>query len=259
MNAIFLTSSIDLYFKDDNGIKVPHNFGNKNGLLDNFKRYIKKYDNFLYVASSEQNYDITDIYANIAIESFKQTLPFKNYNILDGRTKAFARQLVEKADFILLAGGHVPSQNKFFNNINLEQLIQNTSAVICGISAGSMNCSKVVYCPPELDGETIDPNFEKFFPGLGLITFNVMPHYSECLVEQVDDKILIQDIVLPDSNKIDVYCINDGAYFLCDKNVVTMYGETYLIKKGVTTQICDDEQTKPLMININSSKVTKLG
>lgn len=39
---LFLTSSLDAYEKDENGVKHPHNFGNENGILDNFKKYIKK-------------------------------------------------------------------------------------------------------------------------------------------------------------------------------------------------------------------------
>ena len=258
MNAVFLTSAIDLYSKDENGVRVPHHFGNKNGLLDNLKKYIKKYDNFLYVASVEDRYADTDVYAGVTIESFKQTLPFKNYNILDGRTKAFAKQLVEKADFIILAGGHVPTQNAFFNKIGLDKLIKNTNAVVCGGSAGSMNCAKTVYCPPELDGEALDPNFVRFFPGLGLVNFNIMPHYNEYLTEMLDGFRVIEDIVVPDSFKTDIYCISDGGYFLCDKDVVTVYGETYLIKNGVTTKICEDEETKPIMFNTNIGKSAKI-
>ena len=60
-----LTSYLDLYDKDENGNKIAKNFGNENNILDNIKKYVKKYDNFLFVASNEFNNTVTDIYANI--------------------------------------------------------------------------------------------------------------------------------------------------------------------------------------------------
>lgn len=124
MNTIFLTSYLD--FDDENELeeKTPKNFGNKNNILDNFKKYIKKYDNFLYIASDETNTEITDYYADIAFKSFDMTLPFKNYQILDIRTETIKEELIKNADFIFLCGGHVPTQDKFFKNINLKELLK---------------------------------------------------------------------------------------------------------------------------------------
>lgn len=145
---LFLTSSLDAYEKDENGVKHPHNFGNENGILDNFKKYIKKYDNFLFVASQTEDENKTGIYANIIFKSFEMTLPFKNYRVLDHRTKDQAQDLIKNADFIYLCGGHVPSQLALFEQLNLRELIKNTNAVICGGSAGSMDSADIVYCPP---------------------------------------------------------------------------------------------------------------
>ena len=50
-----LTSYLDLCDKDENGNRIAKNFGNKNNILDNIKKYVKKYDNFLFVASNEFN------------------------------------------------------------------------------------------------------------------------------------------------------------------------------------------------------------
>ena len=41
-----LTSYLDLCDKDENGNRIAKNFGNKNNILDNIKKYVKKYDNF---------------------------------------------------------------------------------------------------------------------------------------------------------------------------------------------------------------------
>ena len=123
-NIIILASTMDLYYKDENGNKIATNFGNKNEILNNLKKYVKKFDNFLFVASNETNTEATDIYANVTFESFEKTLPFKNYQILDIRTENEAIELIESADLVFLSGGHVPTQNKFFNKINLKELLK---------------------------------------------------------------------------------------------------------------------------------------
>ncbi len=240
---VYLTSCLDLYEKDEEGNRIPHHFGNENKILDNLKRHIKKYDNFLFVASDEHNHEATDMYAEKTFESFALTLPFKNYVILDGRTKDRAEELVASADFIFLCGGHVPTQNDFFKNINLREIIQNTSAVVLGGSAGSMNSADIVYCPPELEGESLDPNFKRYFKGLGLSDINIYPHWNKLKDEMLDGKRMTEDIVLPDSYDIDILVLDDGSYVLHEDDKTTVYGSAYLMKDGQITQICEKEQT----------------
>lgn len=236
-----LTSYIDLYDKDENDNKIPKNFGNKNKILDNIKKYVKKYDNFLFVASDEFNNDITDIYASLTFESFNKTLPFKNYYILDSRTENIIDELIEKADLIFLCGGHVPTQNKFFNNINLKEKIKNTKGFIIGGSAGAMNMADTVYCPPELEGEAINPNFQKVYSGLNLTNINIFPHYDEIKDDIVDGIHVLNEIIIPDSFKHDIYAINNDSYILIDnKNYI--YGEAYLIKDGKIEKINDNDK-----------------
>lgn len=235
-----LTSYIDLWDKDEYGNRFSKNFGNQNKILDNIKKNVKKYESFLFVASDEYNSEVTDIYANLTFESFDKTLPFKNYFILDSRTENIADELIQKADLIFLCGGHVPTQNKFFN-INLKEKIKNTDALIIGGSAGAMNMANIVYCPPELEGEAIDSSFKKEYIGLGLTNINVFPHYDEIKDDIVDGVHVFNDIVLPDSYKYTIYAINNGSYILIDdKNYI--YGEAYLVKDGKIEKINDNDK-----------------
>ena len=242
MNKIILTSYLDFDDKDINEVRIPKHFGNKNNILDTLKKYIKKYDNFLYIASDRYDTSTTDLYANVAIESFKMTLPFKNYDILDNRTIDNIDELISNADFIFLSGGHVPTQNKFFNEINLKEKLNNTNALICGGSAGSMNASSIVYAAPELEGESIDGNFIKEYDGLGLTDINIIPHYNDLGETILDNKKYIEEILLPDSYKYKIYAIVDGSYFVIDNNITTLYGEGYIIENGIITKINEDEQ-----------------
>lgn len=248
MNKIFLTSSLDLYYKDQNENKVPKNFGNFNEIYDQLKSSIKKYNNFLFVTSNEHNYAATDIYANVTFESFNLTLPFDNYFILDGRTEDNAKELVETADLIFLCGGHLPHQNDFFNKINLKKLLKNSKGVILAGSAGSMNCANIVYCPLELEGESIDLNFKRSLPGLSLTNINILPHYDIFKEFILDNKRYIEDIIIPDSYLRKIYALNDGSYIIIDNDKINLYGEAYIIENGIITKINENNR----VINLQS-------
>ena len=241
MKVLFLTSYLDCYYMAEDGNEYSQNFGNQNGILDNFKKYIKKYDNFLFVAS--QNYDtvITDKYANLIFESFKITLPFKNYNVLDHRNVDIAQSLVQNADFIFLSGGHIPSQLKLFEQLNLREIIKNTNAVICGGSAGSMDSADIVYCPPELQGEAIDVNFSRYRKGLGLTTINIYPHWRPELIPHqfLDGKNIYEEIMLKDSKNCEFIAFNEGTYILQIDEKAELFGEAYTFKDGKCEKLVD--------------------
>lgn len=247
MKALFLTSSINTNVEDEFGNKTPIKFENKNHILDNFKKYIDKYDNFLYIASDPNDYEKTDLYISIVFKSFDLTLPFKNYKVLDKRSIKNAKKLVRNADFIYLAGGHVPTQNKFFNDINLKDLLkENKDAVICGVSAGSMNASSIVYSPPEEGGEAINKDYERYLKGLGLINISINPHYNneeKIILDNLDVK---KDILLPDSKKRLFFAYPDGTYILKANNKVMLYGLSYLFKDGKCYKFNDDGNIKDI-------------
>ena len=247
MKALFLTSSINTNVEDEFGNKTPIKFENKNHILDNFKKYIDKYDNFLYIASDPNDYEKTDLYTSIVFKSFDLTLPFKNYKVLDKRSIKNAKKLVRNADFIYLARGHIPTQNKFFNDINLKDLLkENKDAVICGVSAGSMNASSIVYSPPEEDGEAINKDYERYIKGLGLINISINPHYNDDEVVILDNLDVKKDILLPDSKKRLFFAYPDGTYILKANNKVMLYRLSYLFKDGKCYKFNDDGNIKDI-------------
>ena len=240
MNLI-LTSTLDLYLKNEADERIPHNFGNKNGILDLIKQLTPKQDNFVYVASVADDYDITDYYANLTFDSFKSTFPFKSYIILDGRTKGRAKEIIENADLIFLCGGHVPTQNNFYTDINLREIIKNTDALIIGQSAGSMDSAEIVYAQPELEGESIDPNYKKYIKGLGLTNISILPHFEERFDWILDGKNIFKEITLPDSEIRPFLAYSDGT-FIYDNGVKQLvYGKSYLFDNGSFQQISEDD------------------
>ena len=226
--TIFLTSSLDLSFEDELGIKHAHKFTNLNKLQENFKKFIKKFDNFLYVASIENNNENNDFRFELTKQSFNLTMPFKKYYLLDGRTKNKAKELINKADFIFLCGGHVPTQNEFFTKIGLKELLKNYNGVICGSSAGSMNCANIVYAAPELEGEATNPNFERYINGLGLTNINIIPHFDDVKNTYLDGKHFLNDILLTDSFKKEIVAFSDGTYILINNKALTIFGRHLL-------------------------------
>ncbi len=231
VNTVILTSCLDLYEKDKNGNKIPHNFGNENGILDCLKKELKNNNNFLFVARGLDDERTWQYYENTC-KSFEITLPFKTYNILNNSTKSHAKELVKNADLIFLCGGHLPTQNKFFNDINLKDLLKNTNALIVGGSAGSMNCADIVYCPPEIEGESNNPHFKKYLKGLGFTKTNILPHFQDFKDFVLDGKNYLNDIILPDSYKTKIVAINDGTYIVIKNGKEKIFGEYYIIENG---------------------------
>lgn len=239
MNTIILTSYLDFYEKDAQGNKIAHNFGNDNGILDCLKANTKKCENFLFVGNGMEGAK-SEQYFKIACESFAMTMPFENYNVLNNSTKDKAKVLVENADFIFLCGGHLPTQNTFFNEIGLKELLKNTNALIVGGSAGSMNCADAVYCPPELEEEIEDTNFNRYLKGLGLTDINTLPHFEEYQKMVICGRRYIKDVIVPDSHKTDIVALNNGSYIVIKNNQATIYGESYLIKDEKIKNICEN-------------------
>jgi len=243
MKAIFITSNMDTDIKRvDHGLttREPKVMDNINNIITNLKAYLHQHNNLLIIASQEKDYEANDYWGNIMIDSFKLTLPFENYTILDGRNKILARELVGKADLIVLSGGHTPTENKFFQDIKLKDYIKNTNGVIIGISAGSMNMATTVYAPPELEGET-EENYKRFFSGLGLTEIKILPHYDVEKDSVIDNLRYLEDIVLPDSYISDFVALNNGSYIILEGERKMLFGESYLIRKGQVIKICDND------------------
>ena len=140
--------------------------------------------------------------------------------MIDSRSAHRLPALLAKAGFVLLAGGHVPTQNAFFHRIGLPGLLRGFDGVVMGISAGSMNCAEEVYAQPELPGETADPQYRRFLPGLGLTPVQVLPHINEVWDSTLDGLRLFDEISIPDSRGHVFYAIPDGSYILADGRTV---------------------------------------
>ena len=156
-----------------------------------------------------------------------------SFDLWDRRTPVLSREEVRRYQVILLGGGHVPTQNAFFRRIGLREKIQDFPGIVIGISAGSMNAADVVYAQPEEPGESVDPAYQRFLPGLGLTKTQILPHYQMVKDRMLDGRRLFEDITYPDSWGRSFLALCDGSYLLCEEGQETVFGEAYRIENGV--------------------------
>lgn len=213
----------------------------KNYLIENFRKYWKSDSKCLYITAMPDDFSLNDeIRSGMRATWEKTGFSISQFDIWDDRTTDFSKETLHQYDVIILGGGHVPTQNRFFQRISLRDKIQDFQGIVIGISAGTMNSADVVYAQPEEPGEGIDPHYEKFIRGLGLTKVNVCPHYQMVKDFYLDGMRLFEDITYGDSYGNEFAALPDGSYILSENGVETIWGEAYLIKDGTIEQICED-------------------
>ena len=216
-----------------------------NGFVDALRQSLPKgATKALFVASSPDEPEVNDHYAALAWTAFEASgIAVADWRVLDRRNADRAADLVAGAGLILLAGGHVPTQNRFFRDIDLKALLRNLTGVLIGFSAGTMNAARTVYAQPELTGEAVSPAYERFLPGLGLTEAMVIPHFDGNLEARLDGLRVYGDITFPDSMGRRFYALPDGSYIAIRDGVETLCGEAWLIENGTMRPCCENGQT----------------
>lgn len=229
----FLTSSPCVYLAP-RAILNP-----ENGFLDNLRQCLPEHPQCLFICSSPDDPSFTDRVAAEMADAFAEAdIEFAGCSTLDRRNQEDAQLLIWQSDFIILSGGHVPTQNEFFQEIGLRELLENYQGVVLGISAGTMNSAERVYAQPEEAGES-DPEFQRFLPGLGITDVNVLPHYQQVKDYELDGLRLFEDITYADSMGECFFAFVDGTYLLVEDGQTTLFGEAYRIQDGVCEQISE--------------------
>ena len=228
----FLTSRTDLPGSDDFRINPA------NGLLAELRRALPQPLRVLQICSDPESHERTDFYAKCLRDSLENAgLAVESFQVLDGRNEAEAPALIAGANLLILSGGHVPTQNRFFRTIGLRALLRDYDGVLVGISAGSMNCAELVYAQPEEPGEALDPAYQRFLPGLGLTKKMLLPHYQGIKDELLDGLRVMEDLAYPDSMGRAFYCLPDGSYLFIADGREEFRGEGYRLADGVLTPL----------------------
>lgn len=212
----------------------PELLSNKNHFVDRLKGDWKPHSKCVLIASEPDDAKFNSAMAKTYLECFNRSgLSMDSIDVLDRREPKTV-EILDRFDVVILAGGHVPTENAWFHQIKLREHLQHFRGIVIGISAGTMNCAEVVYAQPEEEGEAVNPHYQRFLEGLGLTKTKVIPHYNQTIDAVLDGKRLYQDITFPDSMGESFYCLTDGAYIRKDTKTKKemLYGEAYLISDG---------------------------
>ncbi len=167
-----LTSSLGGASSVD-GVRRPSVMIRDNGLLDNLRSIWPEHARVLILCGDPEDREKNDSVRACLCRSLPMSgLSVSRVDLCDGRDLSAAEHL-EDVDALILMGGHVPTQNRFMRRLRLKERLKDYRGIVAGWSAGSMNCADVVYAGPELEGEAIDPGFQRWLPGLGLTKVNI--------------------------------------------------------------------------------------
>lgn len=237
MISLFLTSSPTLGWA---GSLNP-----ANGFVDELRKALVRPIKCVMVSSYPDDVEITDRMAWELRECFEWAkMKFNHFEVIDRRTARYAPRVIRNANFVILCGGHVPTENAFFHQIHLRELLEGFSGVVMGISAGSMNCASTVFAPPELEGEAKNADYRQYYKGLGLTDVNLMPHFQNMRNARVDGYLLVRELMAPQSYDKMIYCLCDGAYIHVTPERTLLCGETYRLSRGVVRKVCHDGECK---------------
>lgn len=212
----------------------------QNGFVDKIHEYVGDI-NCLYIPSDPHTPLLTNTISSHHKRAFEKSgFTVKNWEVLSIYKKSIIQQLISQSNIIILAGGHVPTQNKFFHHIHLEKHIKNYDRLVIGISAGSMNSASEVYAQPENFGEVKSTHYRRFLKGLGIVDISVLPHYADVKNQRIDNQRIMEDVTLPDSYGRKFYAIEDGAFIIPTENKI--YGNCYVIKDGRVKKVCNTDE-----------------
>ena len=242
MKKIFLTSSP--FGPLDNSRPVS-GFDTMNSLPENLAACWPDMARCLVISAFPTEIDDCDEMRDSMEQSVKDAgFPIACLDIWDDRTQDFSAQCLKTYDVVFLGGGHVPTENRFFQAIDLRESLREYEGVVIGISAGTMNAANIVYAQPELEGEAVDPTYSRFLYGLGLTELNILPHYQMVRYYTLDDMRLYEDITYADSFGHTFLALPDGSYVMSEDGRETVWGEAYVISDGRCIEVCRNGESK---------------
>lgn len=222
---------------------------NRNQFVDHLRAALPEKIHCLLISSDPINQPMNDSVHEMMSKAFALTgFVVAKMVMCDGQNQDQIAEFIKTADLIILCGGHVPTQNQFFAELQLKERLAGYDGVIVGISAGTMNCAEIVYAQPELDGEAADPEYQRYLKGLGLTKIRVLPHFEDLQGQQLDGYRIIEDIAIPDSKIHPFYALVDGAYIYVTDGHAYLYGDTTYFSDGRMEHICSDGEVKELDI-----------
>ena len=124
-----LTSVLGGQIKID-GKRIPTAFSEENGLLELLRSSWTENAKVMVISGSPEDDDKNDSVLSCLKGSFELSgLSLSEILMCDGRNKAVIDRLPEM-DAVILAGGHVPTQNAFMKKLRLKEGLQNWNGIL---------------------------------------------------------------------------------------------------------------------------------
>lgn len=202
--ACFLTSAFNEGFTDD--------------FREQFYRHWNGGQNFLYVASSFDSYEINERYGGEILEKFRAIGVELDPEFLDYRiSPEEASSLIATADVIFLAGGNTQRQMGYFREYSLREAFAYVPdhAVIIGLSAGSLNMADRVVLARDVEDDTPELSI---YEGLGLVSVNIEPHLDLERQEHLAD-IAEAAAISP------IYGLFDNSFIVIQEGQMQIFGD----------------------------------
>ena len=202
--TLFLTSS-PCAWPPPPGVHAPFLLREEEGFLHELLLRVGPRPNphLLLIASTPDAHAQNDAFVADYRDAFRASgWPALTASILDSRNARSVGACLASADIVLLCGGHVPTQNRFFQEIGLGESLRQFQGIIIGISAGSTNafCPNRICTQPEEPGESTDPAYRVFFPGSRTDRLHILPTTMKTGTPCAGRRRLYAQISLPDSH-----------------------------------------------------------
>ncbi len=181
---------------------------------------IKAQSAITFIASDFTNTVKSKDVSNKMVTFFEKIgVKFKCVNLIDVNISIKeAHEILKTSDIVFLMGGDPYLQMEGINKYGLKEYIKNIPLVI-GVSAGSMNQSKRVVYEDENNKKLYD------YEGLGLIDFNIYPHFDFKNIELLKESFRVSEVIALD-------CLPEDSFIKVNDGHIKYYGPHYKVNNN---------------------------
>lgn len=181
---------------------------------------IKAQSTITFIASDFTNTVKSKDVSNKMVTFFEKIgVKFKSVNLIDVNVSIKdAHEILKTSDVVFLMGGDPYLQMEGINKYGLKEYIKNIPLVI-GVSAGSMNQSKRVVYEDENNKKLYD------YEGLGLIDFNIYPHFDFKNIELLKESFRVSEVICLD-------CLPEDSFIKVNDGTIKYYGPHYKVNNN---------------------------
>lgn len=195
-------------------------------IVERLKEELVVRDSLVFISAWPSDYESNDNDSTGMHGMFAECdMPFSRYDVIDNRTApSDARRLIQEASCIFLMGGHAVRQFRLMREKEIINEIRKSSAIILGVSAGSINMAR----------HSVDI-WESLMPydGLGLANITVKAHFD------LENKELLQTLQQV-SMRVPVCAMEDESAIFVKDGCAAYTGRIHWINEGIICPLSQD-------------------